>query len=164
MSWPDDFWPKYYIPSLDNPIENHDWDISLHSYQDWYGHFGATFLRWGLAERSEMRWIEYDPVYEEMWKDMTRTVDEEKQEEKIGQMGKFVFDKAHQLPIFSPLTLYAVNNDVNFVPQKELWLRPKETSETENHWSITIKKNDSRHPRIFWVSPHDTCTKYKIVI
>jgi len=34
------------------------------------------------------------------------------------------------------LNLYAVNKAVSFVPQKFQWLRLKETSVTDNHWSV----------------------------
>jgi len=34
------------------------------------------------------------------------------------------------------LTLYAVNKEVNFVPEKFPQWRLKETSVTDNHWSV----------------------------
>jgi hypothetical protein len=37
--------------------------------------------------------------------------------------------------------LYAVNKEVNFVPQKFGFLRLKETSVTDRHWSISGKNN-----------------------
>jgi len=37
------------------------------------------------------------------------------------------------------LTLYAVNKEVNFIPQKFGVLRLKETSVTDNHWSVREK-------------------------
>ncbi len=87
-----------------------------------------------------MRWIEYDLVYEEMWKDMIRTVDSEVQGEKTRQLMKYLYDHAYALFIYSPLTLYAVNKEVSFVPQKFLHLRLKETSVTDNHWSVRGEK------------------------
>jgi len=131
---------KYYIPSLDKPPEEQDWDITIWYFSDWYGHTGASFLSLPFIEEGDMRWIEYDPVYEEMWKDMARTVDPEAQEEKIRQMAKYLYDRAYVLFIYSPLSLYAVNKEVNFVPQKHETLRLKETSVTDNHWSIRAKK------------------------
>ena len=61
------------------------------------------------------------------------------QAEKIQKMTQNVYDNAHFLFIYSPLTLYAVDKEVNFVPQTSLWLRLKETSVTENHWSLREK-------------------------
>jgi hypothetical protein len=70
-----------------------------------------------------------------MWKDMTRSVDPEAQEEKIRQMVQYVYDRAYRLFIYSPLCLYAVNKEVNFILQKRELLILKETSVTDNHWS-----------------------------
>ena len=90
--------------------------------------------------RSDLRWIEYDPAYERMWKDMARTVDTKAQEEKIRKMVQYLHDRAYALNIYSPLSLYAVNKEVNFVPQKYQWLRLMETSVTDNHWSLRAEK------------------------
>jgi hypothetical protein len=46
---------------------------------------------------------------------------------------------ACDLFIYSPLSLYAVNKEVDFVPQKSVFLRLKETSVTDKHWSIRGK-------------------------
>ena len=71
-----------------------------------------------------------------MWKDMSQTVDEAAQDEKMQQMEKYVYDHAYAVFIYSPLNLYAVNKEVRFVPQKFLRLRLKETSVSDNHWSL----------------------------
>jgi peptide/nickel transport system substrate-binding protein len=133
-----EWYRKIYIHLLDKPPEEQDWDISIYCWMDLLGHTGGTHLTFGYLEESDFRWIEYDPVYEKMWKDMARTVDSAEQEEKIRQMVKYVY--AYSTFIYSPLTLYAVNKEVNFVPQKFQWLRLKETSVTDNHWSIRGEK------------------------
>jgi len=71
-----------------------------------------------------------------MWKDMAVTVDKVAQEEKIRRLVQYLHDHAYRLSIYSPISLYAVNKQVNFVPQKSQWLRLKETSVTDKHWSI----------------------------
>jgi ABC-type transport system substrate-binding protein len=131
-----EFWRKWYIPLLDKPPQEQDWDIAFSCTWDWSGHTAASFFIFSLLEGSGARWIEYDPVYEEMWKDMARTVDRKAQEEKIWQMGQYLYDRPYRLFVYSPLTLYAVNKEVNFVPQKSILLRLKETSVTDNHWSV----------------------------
>lgn len=75
-----------------------------------------------------------------MWEDMARTVDRNAQEEKIRQMVQHAYDRVHWVFIYSPLTLYAVNKAVNFVPQKNEYLRLKETSVIDNHSSVTGEK------------------------
>ena len=91
-------------------------------------------------EESDDRWVGYGPVYEQMWKEMAKTVDTEVQEEKIRQLEHYIYDRAYGLFIYSPLMLYAVNKEVNFVPQKFSLIRLKETSVTDNHWSVRGQK------------------------
>jgi ABC-type transport system substrate-binding protein len=131
-----EFFRKIYIPLLDKPPEEHEWDIALWRPMDLYGNPGATLLSFGFAEGSDFRWIKYDQVYEEMWRDMARSVKTKAQEEKIRQMVQYLYDQAYSTFIYSPLTLYAVNKEVNFVPQKLICLRLKYTSLTDRHWSI----------------------------
>jgi ABC-type transport system substrate-binding protein len=139
LEWPE-FVRSTYIPALDKPPEEQEWDIFITDCPDWLGHPGASFLAWATDE-GDWRWNEYDPIHEKMWKDMVRTVDREKQEEKIRKMVEYNYYRAWVFSIYSPLTLYAVNKEVTFVPQKCRFLRLKETSVTENHWSVRGKDN-----------------------
>jgi len=131
---------KMYTPMLDKPPEEQNWDMAIQHINDWYGHTGATLLTFGFIEDSNLRWIEYDPVYEDMWKEMAKIVNSEGQQEKILQMVKYVYDRDYALFIYSPLSLYAVNKEVNFVPQKFSLIRLKVTSVTDNHWSVRAEK------------------------
>jgi ABC-type transport system substrate-binding protein len=132
---------KMYMPILDKPPEEQDWDVSLAHMANWFGHIGATFLTFNYLEESDWRWIEHDPAYERMWKDMARTVDTTAQEEKIWEIAEYLHVRAYTLNIYSPLTLYAVNKEAHFVPQRFQYLRLKETSVSENHWSVRGKNN-----------------------
>ena len=67
---------------------------------------------------------------------MAREVSVETQAERMQEMEEYVYNNAYFLFIYSPLSLYAVNKEVNFVPQKDGWLRFKETSVTDKHWSV----------------------------
>jgi len=138
------FLRKYYHPYLDKPPEEQDWDMTVGLYADVYGHTGLSILTNALIEESDTRWIEYDPIYEEMWREMARTVDPVAQEEKIRQMAKYVYERAYWVFIYSPLSLYAVNKEVNFVPQKSTFLRLKETSVADKHWSIRGERSSLR--------------------
>jgi len=121
---------------LEKPPEQQDWDLEIHPTFSLTGHTGGDFLTWGFLEGGNFRWTEFDTSYENMFKDMATTPNPEEQEAKIQQMVKYIYDRAQVLFVYSPLTLYAVNKEVNFVPQKSEFLRLKETSVTENHWSI----------------------------
>jgi len=107
---------KTYVPLMDKPYEETDWDISFWRPLDWAGHTAVSILVFE-TDRSDWRMIEYDGVYEKMWEDMARTVDRKAQEEKIRQMAKYVHDHAYRIRIYSPISLYAVNKEVNFVPR-----------------------------------------------
>ena len=72
---------------------------------------------------------------------MAKTVDFEVQQEEIRRIVAYIYDNDYCVFIYSPVSLYAVNKEVNFIPQKCRFLRLKETSVTENHWSIRGKNN-----------------------
>jgi ABC-type transport system substrate-binding protein len=129
---------KVWCPTEKLALEQ-DWDVSVCYNNDLYGHSGAAHLVYPFLDESGIRWIEYDPVYEKMWKAMAQTVDEKAQDQKMQEMEQYVYDHAYAVFIYSPLNLYAVNKEVNFVPQKFLSLRLKETSVTDNHWSVRSK-------------------------
>jgi len=132
-------WPvwlrKVWCPT-EELAKKQEWDVSVCYNTDFYGHSGAAHLVYPFLDSSGVRWIEYDPVYEKMWKDMAGTVDEEAQDEKMRQMEQYIYDRAYAVFIYSPLNLYAVNKAVNFVPQKSTALRLRESSVTDNHWSV----------------------------
>ncbi len=63
------------------------------------------------------------------------------------KMEQYLYDRACAVFIYSPLDLYAVNKEVNFVPQKCLSLRLKETSVTDNHRPVLSKPEAERPPK-----------------
>ena len=134
-------WRRVYGPLLRKPAEEQDWDISMWYWFDLFGHTGATFLTAGFSDGSDLRWIKYDHAFEKMWKDMAMTIDTKVQEEKIRQMVKRIYDDSYAIFLYSPMSLYAVNRDVNFVPHASCTLRLKETSVTDNHWSVRGENN-----------------------
>jgi ABC-type transport system substrate-binding protein len=132
---------KIHIPTLGKPPEEQDWDIALFYINDWFANPGIIFSTVGLTENMNYRWIEYDSVYENMWTDTARTAAPTAQQEKIRKMEQYIYDQAYFLFIYTPLSLYAVNKEVNFIPEKFGFIRLKEASVTENHWSIRGKNN-----------------------
>jgi len=134
MPYPD--WLRKVWVRSEKDAQAQEWDISVCYNGDGFGHSGVAHLTYPYLDASEVRWIVYDPTYESMWKDMARTVDEAAQDEKMRQIEQYVYDRAYAIFIYSPLNLYAVNKTVNFVPQKSQSLRLKETSVTDNHWSV----------------------------
>ena len=72
---------------------------------------------------------------------MARTVNGQKQKDLIKEMAKYLYDQVYQVYIYSPIRLHAVNKEVNFLPEMIPYIRLKETSVTENHWSLRGKNN-----------------------
>jgi peptide/nickel transport system substrate-binding protein len=136
-----EWFQKTHFQALDKPPEEQDWDITLWCLYDVLGHTGTSFLFWCLLEEGDNRWIEYDPIYEEMFKTMIKTVDREKQEEMVREMVKYIYEKAYEVFVYSPLSLYALNKEVELVPWKRTHLRLIDVSVTENHWSVRDKNN-----------------------
>ena len=140
--WP--VWLRKVLTPTDEYAQEQDWDVSVCYNNDSFGHSGAAHLTWPYLDSCQIRWIGYDPVYEEMWKNMAQTIDEEAQNEMMRQMEQYVYENAYAVYIYSPLNLYAVNKEVNFVPQKMLRMRLKDTSVTDNHWSVRSKAKAER--------------------
>jgi len=134
FSWPE--WVYKVLTFSEKKSQEEDWDVSVCYNNDWSGHSGAAHLVWPYLEGSGIRWIEYDKKFEKMWYDMARTFDEKQQDDKMRQMEEYIYEKAFAVFIYSPLSLYAVNKEVNFVPRKGQRLELKETSVTDNHWSV----------------------------
>jgi peptide/nickel transport system substrate-binding protein len=124
------------LAQSDQMAQKQDWDISVCYNTDFFGHSGMSHLIWPFLDSGGMRWIELDPVYESGWKDMARTLDGKEQDEKIRKLEQYLYDQVYAVFIYSPLTLYAVNKEVEFVPQPFMILRLKETAVTDNHWSV----------------------------
>jgi len=135
-----EYMTKIYTPYLEKLPEEQDWDIAIYYSGDWFGHAGMTFLAYYL-DGGGFRWSNYDTVYEGMWGQVSKTVSPEEQQKKIREMMRHRYNLAYELYLYSPISLYAVNKEVNFVPQKLIFLRLKETSVTKNHWSLRGKNN-----------------------
>lgn len=133
-SWPE--WVYKVLTFSEKKAQEEDWDVSVCYNNDWAGHSGAAHLVFPYLEGSDVRWIEYDQKFEKMWHAMARTFDEKQQDEKMRQIEAYIYEKAFAVFIYSPLSLYAVNKEINFVPQKGQRLEMKETSVTDNHWSV----------------------------
>ena len=74
-------------------------------------------------------------------KGFLKTTNPIQQEEKIRKMAEYSHDCASYFSIYSPMALYAANKKVDFVPYKSGFLRLKETSLTDRHWSVAGKNN-----------------------
>ena len=76
-----------------------------------------------------------------MWRDMIKTVNRDSQEKKIRKMEQYLYSNAYMLPIYSPLSPFALNKEVNFVPFRNGFLNLRETSVIDNHWSLKLEND-----------------------
>ena len=94
--------------------QQQDWDISVCYNTDFFGHSGMSHLIWPFLDSSGMRWIELDPIYEWM-EGHGRHVGCRRLRTKNPDSSSSTYTtSAYVVFIYSPLTLYAVNKEVEF--------------------------------------------------
>jgi ABC-type transport system substrate-binding protein len=76
------------------------------------------------------------PELQQLYEQVLRTVDRERQQVLIRQMERHTRDQASFLFLYNPIALYAVNKAVEFVPYVSTILKLAETGVTDQHWSV----------------------------
>jgi ABC-type transport system substrate-binding protein len=71
-----------------------------------------------------------------MWDELQRPKDRDTRLQIYSKMNEYIADQALEVFTVAPLTLYGVNQEVNFVPQVSQYLYLDYSSVTENHWSV----------------------------
>jgi peptide/nickel transport system substrate-binding protein len=120
-SWEDEDWwliissnPSYVTEAMGGLFE-------------WFWHFGAAwkhFPDWLI--------VPLDKMYHEL----LRTRDREKRFEIYKKANEYIADQAFWVFTMAPLSLYGVNEEVDFVPQVSQYLYLDYSSVTDNHWSL----------------------------
>ena len=75
-------------------------------------------------------WVMEQPELRQLYEQVLRTVDRERQQEVIRQMERHTRDQAYFLFLYNPIALYAVNKAVEFVPYVSTILNLDETGVT----------------------------------
>jgi len=126
---------KTFLPRLDQPPEQQTWDIALSSQYDY-----AIFPLYSFYSEHVFDgmhdWVSEQPELRQLYEQVLRTVDREKQQELIRQMERHTSEHAYFLFLYNPIKLYAVNKSVEFVPHVTTILNLTETSVTDQHWSV----------------------------
>ena len=119
---------------LARPPEHRAWDMALTVSQD-FDNFPAFnfYLRFALGP---YHWVMEQPELQQLYEQVLRTVDRERQQALIRQMERHTRDQAYFLFLYNPIALYAVNKAVEFVPYVSTILKLAETGVTEQHWSV----------------------------
>jgi peptide/nickel transport system substrate-binding protein len=124
-SWEDEDWwltiwsEPGYVPEV------------MYGMLEWWGHSGAawqTFPDW-LG-------VPLDRMYHEV----LRTRDRDKRFQIYKRANEYIADQALGLGTMAPLSLYGVNEEVEFVPQLSQYLYLDYSSVTDNHWSVRAEK------------------------
>lgn len=123
----------------DLPPEKRAWDIAIFSNNDLLN-FPLYFPYQQNALDGIYDWVDEDPELRQLYEQALGTVDRDRQKALIRQMERDVHAHAYFLFLYSPIELYAVNKDVQFVPHRTGILNLVETSVTDQHWSVRKKK------------------------
>jgi peptide/nickel transport system substrate-binding protein len=103
------------------------------------GRWLESFHHSGAAWRHAPDWL-LEPL-EIIYKEVLETTDREKRFQLYKRANDYIADQALGLFIISPLSLYGVNEELNFVPHPSQYLYLDYSSVTENHWSIRGKNH-----------------------
>jgi len=125
---------KTLLSGLDQPAEKQTWDIALTGQLD-VQNFPAYNLYHWFALDGPSDWVDAQPELRQLYEQVLRTVDREKQRAIFQQMERHTHDQAYFLFLYNPVQLYAVNKGVQFVPYVAN-LNFAETSVTDQHWSV----------------------------
>jgi ABC-type transport system substrate-binding protein len=124
---------------LEQPPEQHTWDIALMTHLDIQNFPVFNLYRW-FALDGPYDWVQEQPELRQLYAQALRTVDRERQQGVIGQMERHTHDQAYFLFLYNPIALYAVNKAVEFVPYVSTILKLDETGVTDQHWSVRKEK------------------------
>lgn len=119
---------------LDQPAEKQTWDIALTSYLDPLN-FPAYLIYHYFAIDGPFDWVVEQPALRQLYQQVLRTVDSEKQRAIVQQMERHTRDEAYFLFLYNPVQLYAVNKAVQFVPYVA-GLNFVDSAVTDQHWSV----------------------------
>ena len=76
-----------------------------------------------------------------MYREVLRTTDRNTRFQIYKRANEYIADQALVLSTMAPLSLYGVNEEVDFVPQASQYLYLEYSSVTDRHWSVRGKNN-----------------------
>ena len=77
---------------------------------------------------------------DKMYHELLRTKDRDKRFQIYKRANEYIADQALNVFTMAPLTLYGVNEEVDFIPQLSQYLYLDYSSVTDNHWSVRGEK------------------------
>jgi peptide/nickel transport system substrate-binding protein len=127
------------LSALEQPAEQQTWDIALISWLDLLN-FPVFQVYHFLALDGAYDWVLEEPKLRRLRTQVLRTVDRSRQEALLRQMERHTRDQAYFLFLYNPITLYAVNKNVEYTPYVNGVLNLVGTAVTEQHWSVRKQK------------------------
>jgi peptide/nickel transport system substrate-binding protein len=123
--------------------DNEDWWISIYSDPAYYAEAMGGLLEWnfhsGAAWQTYPDWIgmPLDSAYREARKTRNR----DKRFQIYKKANEYIADQALYIFTVAPLSLYGVNEEVNFIPQVSQYLYLDYSSVNDNHRSLRAKSD-----------------------
>jgi peptide/nickel transport system substrate-binding protein len=131
---------KIFLSALDQPPEQQPWDIALSPWSDTLNFPVFEPYQWNVFG-GPADWVNEQPALYHLYEQVLRTVDREQQERLIRQIERHTHAQAYFLFLYSPIPLYAVNKEVEFVPYVTTVLKFDNTAVTDQHWSVRKQKS-----------------------
>ena len=75
-----------------------------------------------------------------MYHELLKTKDHDRRFQIYKKANEYIADQALHVFTMAPLTLYGVNEEVEFVPQLSQYLYLEYSSVTNNHWPVRGEK------------------------
>ncbi len=98
--------------------------------------FPTYMIYHNLALDGGTDWVIEQPALRQLYEQVLRTVDRDRQQALIRQMERHTHEQPYFLFLYNPIQLYAVNKAVEFVPYVSTVLSLDETSVADEHWSV----------------------------
>jgi peptide/nickel transport system substrate-binding protein len=122
--------------------EDEDWWLIIDSVPGYVPEVMAGMLEWffhsGAPWQTAPDWLML-PL-DRMYHEVLRTKDREKRFQIYKRANEYIADQALWVSTMAPLSLYGVNEEVEFVPQLSQYLYLDYSSVTDNHWSVSGEK------------------------
>jgi len=118
--------------------ENEDWWMIIFSHPSYYPEIMYGLFEWnfhsGAPWQTTPDWLML-PL-DRMYHEVCRTKDRDKRFQIYKSANEYIADQAFCVFSMAPLTLYGVNEEVEFVPQVSQFLYLDYSSVTDKHWSV----------------------------
>jgi peptide/nickel transport system substrate-binding protein len=122
--------------------EDEDWWMIILSSPSYMPELMGGQLEWFFHSGTPWQTVSdflMDPL-NRMYHQILRTRDRDKRFEIYKRANEYIADQALWVSTMAPLTLYGVNEEVEFVPQVSQYLYLDYSSVTDKHWSVRGEK------------------------